>query len=76
MRPAAAEGSPMRNPAPPAPPGTNPPQRESPQTLLDDGSFVTPFAEDEYKMPAFLRSKGEDEEEDRDVPTFLRRAQD
>jgi cell division protein FtsZ len=50
---------------------TPPPARES----RDAGTFASPF-EDEYDVPAFLRKKHDDEEEDRDTPTFFRRAQD
>ena len=40
------------------------------------GEFASPF-EDELDVPAFLRKKpSDDEEEDRDTPTFFRRAQD
>jgi len=44
----------------------------------DGSAFVSPFLEDgRYDIPAFLRKRsGDDEDEDPEEPTFLRRAQD
>jgi len=40
------------------------------------GGMVSPFEEDELDVPAFLRKRVEVDDEDRDSPAFLRRAQD
>jgi len=45
------------------------PRREAPE-------FISPFEEDELDVPTFLRRRGEDDEEDRDEPAFLRRSAD
>jgi cell division protein FtsZ len=42
-----------------------------------DAGFDSPFEEDEYDTPAFIRKRAEHEEDDdRETPAFLRRAQD
>jgi len=42
-----------------------------------DAGFDSPFEEDEYDTPAFIRKRAEDaEDDDRETPAFLRRAQD
>ena len=85
--PEAANVRPLR-PQPTAEPVTSPaanlqPEPEPqprPQAGADGsreagGAFASPF-EDELDVPAFLRKRQDDEEEDRDTPAFFRRAQD
>ena len=59
----------------------SPPLAQRPQAPAEGargvgGAFASPF-EDELDVPAFLRKRqDDDEEEDRETPTFFRRAQD
>jgi len=52
-------------------------QRPPTSESSDDAGhpFESPF-EDEFDVPTFLRKKQEEDEEDRETPTFYRRAQD
>jgi len=67
----AAAAAPLATPAPA-------PLRPSAQEMAASGEFVSPFA-DELDVPAFLRRRRQDAEEDetdREAPAFLRRSAD
>ena len=45
------------------------------QSQRGDADFASPF-DDEFDTPAFIRRRTDEGDDDREVPTFLRRAQD
>jgi cell division protein FtsZ len=62
-------------PAPPPAPEPESVGMSAEEMAATGAEFASPF-EDEYETPAFLRRRGLEEDEEQEVPTFMRRAQD
>lgn len=73
--PAPAERAPVSAEAPSAPSTAAPAEAPPAAARQQTEDWISPF-EDELDVPTFLRKRGDDDEEDRDKPAFLRRSAD
>ena len=72
---ASASVAPERAQPEPAPDSGDVPAEPVRQGGPSEDRFISPF-EDELDVPTFLRRRGDDDDEDRETPAFLRRSAD
>ncbi|MEE8582167.1 MAG: cell division protein FtsZ [Myxococcota bacterium] len=73
----AADSLPAADASPPTRAPADPVRRRRARLENSTKGFDSPFAEDEFDVPAFIRRRPrEDKDEERDSPAFMRRAQD